>query len=247
MNKYLLDLIQLSKYDRVIGEFEPKIKQEKDKLSTFVDVVVDIKSRIDEIYAQLEDAKSKKTKNNIHLAELKSKIEEIGKKHNSVQNEKELKALQLEEEISKEQVSFANEEIDRLDKIVEQKDEDLQKLKDELIQEEDSVKEIKTAVDEKIKLINEERNEVCEKRSKLLENFDNKILVFYEKIKRWAKTTAVSPVKKQACYGCHMKINDKVYCEVIRGEEIITCPHCGRILYKELMEETTEEETEKKA
>ena len=63
--------------------------------------------------------------------------------------------------------------------------------------------------------------------------FDNKILTFYEKIKRWAKDSAVVPVKKQACYGCHMKINDKTYAEVIKAEEIINCPHCGRILYKD--------------
>ena len=55
----------------------------------------------------------------------------------------------------------------------------------------------------------------------------------YEKIKRWAKDSAVVPVKKQACYGCYMKINDKTYAEVIKAEEIVNCPHCGRILYKE--------------
>ncbi len=31
-----------------------------------------------------------------------------------------------------------------------------------------------------------------------------------------------------------MKINDKTYAEVIKSEEIINCPHCGRILYKEV-------------
>ena len=54
-----------------------------------------------------------------------------------------------------------------------------------------------------------------------------------KKSKRWAKDSAVVPVKKQACYGCYMKINDKTYAEVIKAEEIINCPHCGRILYKE--------------
>ena len=29
------------------------------------------------------------------------------------------------------------------------------------------------------------------------------------------------------------KINDKTYAEVIKAEEIVNCPHCGRILYKE--------------
>ena len=81
--------------------------------------------------------------------------------------------------------------------------------------------------------INKERNVVYQERSELLEKFDNKILTFYEKIKRWAKDSAVVPVKKQACYGCFMKINDKTYAEVIKAEEIINCPHCGRILYKE--------------
>lgn len=30
-----------------------------------------------------------------------------------------------------------------------------------------------------------------------------------------------------------MKLNDKTYAEVIKAEEIVTCPHCGRILYIE--------------
>jgi predicted nucleic acid-binding Zn-ribbon protein len=34
-----------------------------------------------------------------------------------------------------------------------------------------------------------------------------------------------------------MKINDKSYTEVIKGEEIATCPHCGRILYLESVSE----------
>ncbi|MEZ4693251.1 MAG: C4-type zinc ribbon domain-containing protein [Aliarcobacter sp.] len=28
-----------------------------------------------------------------------------------------------------------------------------------------------------------------------------------------------------------MKINDKTYAEVIKAEEIVNCPHCGRILF----------------
>ena len=66
------------------------------------------------------------------------------------------------------------------------------------------------------------------------------IIVFYEKIRRWAGNTTVVPVKKQACYGCYMKLNDHTYASVIRNEEITTCPHCGRILYLEKVEEVEE-------
>lgn len=238
MNKYLEDLIKLSKFDSKISSFEPKIENEKDKLATFVEIAEEIKKSINETYAQIDEVKSKRTKNNIHLAELKSKLDDISKKGAIVQTEKEVKALQLEEEIAKEQISFANEEIARLDKLSTSKEEDLKDLQEKLAEEESGIKELQVAVDNAIEEINKERNVVYQERSELLGNFDNKILTFYEKIKRWAKDTAVVPVKKQACYGCFMKISDQTYAEVIKAEEIINCPHCGRIIYKE--EETVE-------
>ena len=233
MNKYLQDLIKLSKFDTAISMFEPKIENEKAKLATFVETAEAIKASINSIYSEIDDVKSKRTKNNIHLAELKTKLDNIAKKNKDVHNDKELKALQLEEEIAKEQISFANEEIDRLDNLTKNKETILKELQEKLTAEEDDIKEIQVAVDSTIEEISKERNVVYQERSELLEKFDNKILTFYEKIKRWAKDSAVVPVKKQACYGCHMKINDKTYAEVIKAEEIVNCPHCGRILYKE--------------
>lgn len=233
MNKYLQDLIKLSKFDTSISMFEPKIENEKAKLATFIETAEAIKTSINNIYLEVDEIKSKRTKNNIHLAELKSKLEDIAKKNKDIQTEKELKALQLEEEIAKEQIAFANEEINRLDTLASSKEEELKELQVNLTEEEESIKEIQVAVDTTIEEINKERNVVNQERSELLEKFDNKILTFYEKIKRWAKDSAVVPVKKQACYGCYMKINDKTYAEVIKSEEIINCPHCGRILYKE--------------
>ncbi|MDZ7819045.1 MAG: C4-type zinc ribbon domain-containing protein [Aliarcobacter sp.] len=233
MNKYLQDLIKLSKFDTAISMFEPKIENEKAKLSTFVETAESIKASINSLYLEIDDVKSKRTKNNIHLGELKTKLENIAKKNKDVHNEKELKALQLEEEIAKEQISFANEEIERLDNLTKNKEVTLKELQEKLSVEENDIKEIQVAVDTTIEEINKERNVVYQERSELLEKFDNKILTFYEKIKRWAKDSAVVPVKKQACYGCHMKINDKTYAEVIKAEEIVNCPHCGRILYKE--------------
>lgn len=233
MNKYLQDLIKLSKFDTAISMFEPKIENEKAKLATFVETASAIKASINSIYLEIDEIKSKRTKNNIHLAELKTKLENIAKKNKDVHNEKELKALQLEEEIAKEQISFANEEIDRLDNLAKSKESVLKELQEKLTAEEEDIKEIQVAVDNTIENINKEINDVYQQRSELLEKFDNKILTFYEKIKRWAKDSAVVPVKKQACYGCYMKINDKTYAEVIKAEEIVNCPHCGRILYKE--------------
>lgn len=233
LNKYLEQLVQLSQCDNQISAFEPKIEDEKAKLSSFLQTAQSIKTSIDKNQQEIEDVQSKRVKNATHLSELQVKLEEISKKHHDVKNEKEIKALQLEEEIAKEQILFANEEIARLDDITASKTSLVEELETKLKQEEESVQALQIEVDNAVEALNQQRNDVYQDRAQLLEKFDNKILSFYEKIKRWAKDTAVVPVKKQACYGCYMKINDYVYAEVIKSEEIVTCPHCGRILYKE--------------
>jgi len=233
LNKDLEQLVQLSKYDVAITEFEPKIVNENAKLDVFLKTVDTLNEQIENLYKVIDDNKNKRIKNDIHLKELASKLEEIATKGKVVKTEKELKALQLEEEIAKEQVNFANEEIVRLDELTAGKETELNELKEQLKEEEESVKEIKESVHKIIEELEKSRNNVSKDRTQLFEKVDKKIISFYEKIRRWAKETAVVPVKNQACYGCHMKITDRVYNEFLLSDDIKTCPHCGRIIYKD--------------
>ena len=233
MNKHLEQLVKLSSFDKDIVNFDPKIKNEEEKLKSFTQVVTTLTDNVEKLYVIIDDTKNKRIKNDIHLKELSDKLEEIAGKHKLAKNEKEVKALQLEEEIAKEQVSFANEEINRLDILIVSKTEELEKIKEELATEEESVKELKEAIDKNIEELEKAKNSVYEEKSILVSTVDSKVLSFYEKIKRWAHESAVVPVTKQACYGCHMKLNDRFYSEFSASNEIMTCPHCGRIIYKE--------------
>ena len=233
MNKHLEQLVKLSKFDKSIVDFEPKIQNEQEKLKMFMQSVDNLVEQRDKLYNAIDDLKNKRIKNDIHLKELSDKLESIAGKHKLAKTEKEVKALQLEEEIAKEQVAFANEEIIRLDNLIESKTTELQNVQDELKEEEESVEELKVAIDNNIKAIEEERNKIYEEKATLVATIDAKVLAFYEKIKRWAKDTTVVPVKKQACYGCYMKLTDRFYSDFLISDEITTCPHCGRIIYKE--------------
>ena len=232
MNKHLEQLVKLSQFDKDIVNFDPQIKKEQEKLKVFTEAVDRLNADVEKHYAIIDETKNKRIKNDIHLKELSDKLAEIEGKHKLAKNEKEVKALQLEEEIAKEQVNFANEEIVRLDNLITSKTEELEAIKTELASEEESVKELKDLIDANIAALEESRNKVYEEKSVLVGSVDSKVLAFYEKIRRWANESAVVPVKKQACYGCHMKINDRFYSEFIVSDEIMTCPHCGRIIYK---------------
>lgn len=238
MNKYVEQLVKLSDINKEIDAFEPRIEKIKRTIEIAFEKVDNVKISIDNIEEEIKEAKIKKSQNELHLEELFEKLNLINKKTSAIKSEKEAKALQLEEEIAKEQCNFANDEIARLEKIIDQKQNETKTLQEELLNTQKDAEELKVSFDGERKTIEKEMEEVYGKKSELVGQMSQKILTFYEKIRKWAHNSVVVPVRKQACYGCFMKINDKTNTLVLQSEDIITCPHCGRILYKE---ETTED------
>ncbi|MDD3325069.1 MAG: zinc ribbon domain-containing protein [Sulfurospirillaceae bacterium] len=233
MNKYLEQLIDLSALDKEIDDFGPRIAKVERTLKLALDKEKDLELQIVSMHSEIMDAKLKKNKNELHLAELSLKLKDLSKKSALLKTAKEIKALQVEEDIAKEQCDFANEEIVRLDKAIEIKQENIAQIQTKLSELAQETQEIKSSIDAQIKAVEEDRREVYKRREELVSQMSQKILTFYQKIRKWAGNTTVVPVRKQACYGCFMRINDKTYATVIKQDDIVTCPHCGRILFKE--------------
>ena len=237
MNKHLEQLVNLAKTDKEIDDFGPKIEVIESTLREAAAKESEIVQKVETLDEEIKDCKLKKAKNELHLAELADKLTELSKKGAIVKTDKEIKALQLEEEISKEQCEFANEEIERLDNIIEAKEIDKEEIIATLEDAQKASAEVRVSIEADMVEIEKSRTEVYTTKQKLVSEMSQKILTFYEKIRKWAINTTVVPVRKQACYGCFMRINDKTYAEVIKQDDIVTCPHCGRILYKEIEEE----------
>lgn len=231
MNKHLKQLINLSEVDKEIDAFEPQIDEANYKYEAALATRNSLDSEISSLEDEIKNEELKKHKNELHLAELSAKLEDNKKKSSEIKTEREMKSLQLEEEIAKEQVTFANEEIARLDKLVSAKKAKLEELSAKKAELDTNLEGIKTDVDAKLANIEVARRDVFAKKEKLVGEMNQKGLAFYQKIRRWAKNTTAVELKEQACMGCFMHVNDKVYADVIKGEEIVTCPHCGRILY----------------
>lgn len=233
MNKYLQQLVELSDLDKQIDGFIPRIQDIEKAYKNIEEECETITVNIERLDEEVSDLKSQKSGTNAHIAEFSAKIKDVVKKRSNVKNEKESKALSLEEDIAKEQLEAANEEIARLEKLIDSKNSQKDELGSKKAELEENLKNIKSKTSSELENIEKERKEVYAKKDKLIATMNQKILAFYEKIRKWAHNTAVVPVKKQACYGCFMQINDKTFSAVIKGEDIVTCPHCGRILYKQ--------------
>jgi predicted nucleic acid-binding Zn-ribbon protein len=233
MNKHLEQLIELSHIDKEIDAFEPQVEEANLQYDALLATKTSLLNEIASLSNEIKDEQIKKQKNELHLAELGAKLEDNKRKSGEIKTEREMKSLQLEEEIAKEQVSFANEEIARLEKLIDHKKVKIEDLESKANDIESNLASVKAEVDVKLATIDEARKIVFDKKEKLVGEMNQKGLSFYQKIRRWAKNTTAVAVRNQACMGCYMAINDKTYSEVIKGEEIVTCPHCGRLLYLE--------------
>lgn len=237
MNKHLKQLIDLSGIDKAIDGFLPEEQRINGALTNLQDEQKRAAHQIDELEVAIEENHNKIVKNEVHLAELNDKLTSLSKKSGDIKTEKEMKALQLEEEIAREQVAYANEEIARLQKIESARKDEIAALKARIGEIDGQIEEAKKASAEALAALEEKKKKFYKEKEELVKEVPQKVLFFYEKIRRWAGNSAVVPVKKQACYGCFMKVSDKVYGEVITSSEIVTCPNCGRILYIEAEEE----------
>ena len=231
MNAYLKQLVELVEIDKKIDSFEPRIELIRENLDEKLDAQKNLESKIEKHKEDIQDTELKKRKNELHLTELNDKLKSLSNKSAAVKTEKEMKAFQLEEEIAKEQIDFANDEIERFDKIGELKTTEIEDFQKEIEQMQDDLATIQKDTDKELAKLEKERMQVFKNKETLMSEMSQNIIVFYEKIRRWAGNTTVVPVKKQACYGCYMRINDHTYASVVKGEEITNCPHCGRILF----------------
>lgn len=53
----------------------------------------------------------------------------------------------------------------------------------------------------------------------------------YERIRRHVGDLAIVPIDHSTCAGCHMRLPPQTIHDVRRGDQIVTCAFCGRMLY----------------
>ncbi len=236
MNIYVKDLVVLSKIDKELDSFNPQIEAINAKVNTAQKKVSELEKKKLTLSKSIEENGFKIASFEEQIVELKAQLDEIKKKSGEVKTEKEIAALSTEEQIAKDKLTYANEEIERLNKANDISAQQLEELQAELDAAVQEAKDIEESVKDEYAKIEESKAELYSKREETVRAMDKKILAFYEKIRNWAGNTAVVKVEKQACMGCYMKINDKAYSDLIKGEDIVTCPHCGRVLYVEAVQ-----------
>ena len=88
------------------------------------------------------------------------------------------------------------------------------------------------AFDEESVTIGERLATARKDREEVFANLPKQMSTLYSRIKtRIRDGVAVAEARNRSCSACFMALRPQVMAEIRRGEEVITCDNCGRILY----------------
>jgi len=90
--------------------------------------------------------------------------------------------------------------------------------------------EKRAALAEVSKATEDEELQYTHEREKIVARITKADLIAYERIRKAKKGTAVVPVKRQACGGCHNRVPPQKLLELRKNDRIYTCERCGRII-----------------
>jgi len=55
----------------------------------------------------------------------------------------------------------------------------------------------------------------------------------YERLRSSKRSNAIVPIRKEQCTGCHMKVSQNLLNEIRRGQKMMACESCARIVFLE--------------
>lgn len=165
--------------------------------------VQDIESRAAKSQDKLNNIKSNKE----YTAALKE-IADIEKE----KGKKEDKILQMMEEIESLKVE-CNKIKDEQDKLKAEFEEEKKEIEKEIIE------------------IDREARELMTQRTGYNDVVDQKMLKTYDLLRDRRAGVAISSVIGGICQGCHLEIPPQKFNELQRCNEMMSCPHCNRLIY----------------
>lgn len=213
-------------------------KRELGKVHALLD---DIRTQVDEKSEAILDLKKEIRLGETRIREIHEKVGKLEEQQNAVRKMEEFNALTQEmTQAGRDKTRIEQELSDFTDKLTAEEDL-LENLKEKLSATEKNSASLEEEIHESVATINEEGQELLKKREALIPQTDPEFFAIYEKLLHNKKDRVVVPIENRTCSGCHIVLTPQHENLVRRGERLVFCEHCSRILFWQEAEAMPEE------
>lgn len=231
MREQLAKLRELQNIDLRLDEFESQKKEITDRLDENKGFLQKLVDDLETQKGEMEEIKTLRKQKREHLREVQEGYSKRKKRLAQVGSTKEFNAVEKEIETLRKSVEQAEEELLHLAEVIEnseastsEKEAKIQQLRESVASEQaDAEKQLRAFDNGMVALKNRE----AEARGEV----SKRVLYKYDFIRSRRPGQAIVAAKDAHCEGCFMAAPAQLYIEIQRGEALITCPSCQRILY----------------
>ena len=235
MNELIEQLVALQEMDLVIDKIDSEIKQEQDGLDGRIASLVEREGRINEQEVLIEELEKERRTLEDEMADKIAHVKERQSKMMQVQTSREQTALLKEIEDAKKNVKENEEKIVSIMEQVENLTTKTTEEKNILKTEKSLVNEEKKKVKSVISELSKGKKTKINKRNKQAGEVNGTMIQKYELLRERRNGLAIVNVLEGVCQGCFMNLPPQKYNMLLRGDQVLECPSCQRLMYHQEM------------
>jgi uncharacterized protein len=225
------DLIALQNVEIEIFKAEDGLKELPKEIEEIESIIRARKASLDAADEEIKGFEEKKEPLESELKENQTILDAADARIKKIKTNKEYLALQREIDLAKKRKADIEEHLLGIMEKIEKKLSEKERIQKSF----DADRVILDEKKEKLLAQMAELEAVLEeykgKDEKLRKDVDSSLLTKYDRIRQGKKGLAVVECIEGVCKGCHMHIPPQLFNELVRGDRMIICPTCQRILY----------------
>ena len=206
-------------------------KDRKNELEKIHSLRADIQKQAADKETQITETKKDIRMGEMQIKEIQDKVAKFESQQAAVKKMDEFNALTKEMTAAGRERNVIEQKLsDLTDKLAAEEDLFVT-LKENLTSTEENSKLIEKEICESIEKINTEGKALLEKREAMKESVDPEMFSIYERLLKNKKDRVIVPIEKRTCSGCHIVLTPQHENLVRRGDRLVFCEHCSRILF----------------
>jgi predicted nucleic acid-binding Zn-ribbon protein len=237
-------LIDLQKTDTNIRRLKQIISTADAKRAEIEQEFDQHASSIREVQNRGEALKTERADLEKQIAENKTYLERAERNLKHAQNQKEYETAMRETDALQKQIAaFENQIVEKMS-AGEEVDKVLESRADEINSHDAKRDEALAAFDKEVNAANVELESETAKRDEVFKTLPANLAAVYNRLAQRSRDgIAVAEVVNGSCSACFMSLRPQMALEVKRGDQIVTCESCTRILYVSTPKPQAEEAT----
>ncbi len=227
----LRQLIEVQEIDKEILEILQALARYPEELQARTAALARLEEQQQALTRELEALNRQRRETEAEMAEMEDGIKKSRQRLMEIKSNIEYKAMLKE-------IAFKEDQRDqketRILELMEQagaQDQAFQTQARQLEEDRQALTSWQGEMAEEMEVLQRQLAEFQKKREKLRQGLSASLVKRYEFIRVRRNGTAIAEVRRGVCLGCHLNILPQQFIDLQKGEEIIQCPHCQRILY----------------